>query len=497
MPNKNRRPRVIEKRQDFMVASDADHSDSHGAAEEGTSEGSEALHANAGGTVAAEVEVAATEPAPAGQFMGFGAMLKQWRKAAGVTQPRAARVLGISERKYRSIERGATPRFSQEQCDALAELLRLDSDERHALLLHNVGTYLRAAPAAGQPEVGAALRLLIDQQMPSPTYLSDRNWNILAYNQAMAETWPWVMEPRANLIRWALTTAEGRATYHDWIKHATVFVRMLRFAQTTHGDDADLKKLIEDVKRNPEVRHIWESDTDLVEHRDGHVFLATVPTLDYRTIEIVSHVAYPAIMPDCRFVVMTWVEAGAEVEPEAQRDALGGVRDAWADETHNSAQERDRAQGRIAEADRLRAEDVRTARLIVSSAEQAAAQAGEHGVPLPALSRLMGPDALLTLSPSKRSVLWAVEEGSGRWGVTEVAPATVIARVQREELSGERFVEMKQLVRLALPADPEAASTRIRQLLAVRDVEQHVLREVGKDLPLPDSDPPNVEREAS
>ncbi|MFH9071394.1 helix-turn-helix transcriptional regulator [Streptomyces alboflavus] len=482
-----------------MVANEPGHPDSNGAADEETSSTSTraARRGDQGAARAAETQLVPAEHAPAGQFMGFGAMLKRWRKAAGIKQLAAARALGVSERKYRGVESGATPRFTQEQCHALAELLQLDSEERHALLLHNVGTYLRAAPAEGQPEVGPALRLLIDQQMPSPTYLSDRNWNILAYNQAMAETWPWVMEPRANLIRWALTTAEGRATYHDWHKHATVFVRMLRFAESTHGEDADLKELIEDVKKNPEVRRIWESDEDLVEHRDGHVFLATVPTLDYRTIEIVSHVAYPAIMPDCRFVVMTWVEAGAEVEPDAQRDALGGVRDAWADETHNSAHERGRAQDRIAEAERLRADDARTARRMVSSPAQAAAQAGEGATPLPALSRLMGPDAQLTLSPSKRSVFWAVEESSGLWGVTEVAPTTVIARVPREELSGERLVEMKQLVRLGLPAEPSAAATRIEQLLDERDVEQRVLREIQAELPRPDSDPPSWHGEAA
>ncbi|MFH8991433.1 helix-turn-helix transcriptional regulator [Streptomyces sp. NPDC017940] len=478
-----------------MVAKEPDQPDSNGAAEEGTSDTSAEQHPEAGRASAAETELMPARPTPAGQFIGFGAMLKRWRKAAGVTQPRAARALGISERKLRGIESGATPRFTQEQCDALVELLQLDSEDRHALLLHNVGTYLRSAE--GQPEVGPALRLLIDQQMPSPTYLSDRNWNILAYNTAMAETWPWVMEPKANLIRWALTTAEGRATYHDWHKHATVFVRMLRFAENIHGDDPDLQELIEDVKKNPEVLRIWESDNDFVEHRDGHVFLATVPTLDYKTIEIVSHVAYPAIMPDCRFVVMTWVEAGAEVEPDAQRDALGGVRDAWADETHNGAHERDRALGRIAEADRLRAEDLRTARLLVSSAAQAAAQAGEDAIPLPALSRLMGPDAQLTLSPSKRSVFWAVEESAGQWGVTEVAPTTVIARVPRKELSGERLDEMKQLVRVGLPAEPKAAAARIEQLLGERDIEQRILRDILADLPLPDSDPPNSHDEAA
>lgn len=204
---------------------------------------------------------------------------------------------------------------------------------------------------------------------------------------------------------------------------------MLRFAESTHGDDPDLQELITDVKKTPEVRRIWEADTDFVEHRDGHVFLATVPTLDYGTIEIVSHVANPAIMPDCRFVVMTWVEAGAEVKEDATHDALGGIRDAWAGQTHNTAQEKERAQERITEADRMRAEDVRTSRLLVTSPEEATAKAGADGVPLPAVSQMMGRDAQLTLAPSTRSIIWAVEETPDRWGVTEVAPLTVLARL--------------------------------------------------------------------
>ncbi|MEV5506626.1 helix-turn-helix transcriptional regulator [Streptomyces orinoci] len=440
-------------------------------------------------------EVLAVRPdGVAGQYMGFGAMLKRWRKAAGLIQPTTAKALGISVRTYRNIERGATPRFTRAQCESLAEVLGLDQEERHALLLHNVGTYLRT-PAEGRQEVPSALRLLMDGQMPSPTYLSDRNWNILAYNQAMAELWPWVMEPRANLIRWALTTAEGRATYHDWHKHATVFVRMLRFALTTHGDDADLQELIKDVRRNPDVQHIWESDDDLVEHRDGHVFLATVPTLGWRTIEIVSHVAYPAIMPDCKFVVMTWVEA--EAESDSQRDALGGVRNAWANETHNAQHERDRAQERIAEAERRRAAKVATARLVVENPDKAAAQAGKGGIPLPALSRLVASDCQLTLSPTQRNVVWAVEEAPGEWGVTKVSPATVIARVPRGALQAEARAELKALTRLALPGPRDAAASRIEQLLGELHEEQCLLREIQAELSEPDHLRPGCEDVAS
>ncbi|MEU6670989.1 hypothetical protein [Streptomyces sp. NPDC046727] len=84
------------------------------------------------------------------------------------------------------------------------------------------------------------------------------------------------------------------------------------------------------------------------ETRDGHVFRMYVPTLDWETIEVVNHVLYPASMPDCRFVVITRIEGHGDDE----RDALGGVRDAWATMTANEndvATAQRHAQNRAAE----------------------------------------------------------------------------------------------------------------------------------------------------
>lgn len=330
----------------------------------------------------------------AGQFMGFGALLRRWRKTAGVTQALAAKSLGMGVRTYRKIERGATPpRFTQSQCDSLAALFALDRDERHALLLYNVGTSLTTSSAEGRPELRRALRLLIDQQMPSPTYLCDRYWNIISFNTAMAEWWPWVMEPGANLIRWALTDPEARAQYHDWHQHAAAYVKMLKFAEATNENDAELRQLIDDVKKNPDVRHIWETENELGETRDGHVFRMNVPALGWETVEVVSHVVYPASMPDCRFVVITWVE---DDRADDEHDALGGARNAWAEtsaaERVQAVPARDRTSEGRADAARQRHAHSLTARLILDTAEEAAALAGEDGIPLPVLSRLIGPD---------------------------------------------------------------------------------------------------------
>ncbi|SCK61547.1 MULTISPECIES: helix-turn-helix transcriptional regulator [unclassified Streptomyces] len=445
-----------------MVATAPDQPDSNGAAEEETS------GKGAGGQQ------------PAGQYMGFGALLRRWRRAAGVTQPRAAKALGMGERTYRKIEKGATPpRLTPAQCESLATLLGLDREERHALLLYNIGSNLIPPRGANQPELQQALRLLIDRQMPSPAYLCDRYWNILGFNTAMAEWWPWVMEPGANLILWALTSPEARTQYQDWDMHASAYVKILKFAEATKPDDAELRELIEKVKKDPDVRHVWETEHDMGETRDGHVFRMNVPALDWETVEVVSHVLYPASMPECRFVVITWVEGG-----EDERDALGGARNAWAATTANQddveAAQR-HAQNRVAEdaATRWRREAAALAsRMVVANAEDAAALAGENSIPMPAISKVVGPNAQLTLAPDQRTVVWAVEETAGCWSVTHVSPATVIARVPREAVHGACLDEILQLVRAALPAEADAAAARIGELLEERDTEQRVLREV-------------------
>ncbi|MFE0680616.1 helix-turn-helix transcriptional regulator [Streptomyces sp. NPDC058961] len=432
--------------------------------------------------LALDTEMASEESARqlAGQVMGFSALLRRWRRDARVTQIRAGKALGMGERTYRKIERGAVPpRFTTAQCESLAELLRLDRDERHALLLYNGGSTLVAPPGVGQHELQKALRLLIDRQMPSPAYLCDQHWNIIGFNSAMAEWWPWVMEPGANLIVWALTSPEARAQYQDWDKHASAYVKILKFAEATRRNDPELRELIEKVQKDPDVRHIWETEHDMGETRDGHTFRMNIPTLDWETVEVVSHVLYPASMPECRFVVITWVEGGEE-----ERDALGDVRNAWAAVSAEPADLETaqwHARNRVAEdaITRWRREATSLApRVVVATPEEAVALAGPTSVPMPEISRVMGPDAQLTLASDGDTVVWAVEEVAGSWSVTHVRPATVIARIPRDAVAGACLPELLHLVRAALPAQDDAATARIAQLLEERDTEKRVLREV-------------------
>ncbi|WP_412079385.1 hypothetical protein ACLF6K_36125 [Streptomyces xanthophaeus] len=285
--------------------------------------------------------------------------------------------------------------------------------------------------------------------MPSPAYLSDGTWSILAYNHGMAEWWPWVAEPDANLMRWALLSPEARVQYSDWEKHAEVYVRLLKFALASRSGDKALLRLISDVCADPDVDRIWKTHYDLGADRDGHVFHMNVPALG-ETVEVVSHVLFPASLPECRLVVITWVEGGESNSHSL--DALGGVRDAWA-ERASGVRHDSRDWTRPAEVPR-RSASCRTP-------DEAAALAGSGGVHLPALSRHVGPGVRLTLSPANGSVIWATQE-SGRWAVAEFNASAVVANFPYTG-GPDTTTELDALRRTTLACSRQPAGTKRSQ----------------------------------
>lgn len=375
-----------------------------------------------------------------GQFMGFGALLRQWRRNAGVTQVRAAKALGMGERTYRKIEKGASPpRITKSQFDALASLLNLDRTERHALALHGVGSSVHRSDNRAQ--VPDDIRLLLTRQMPSPAYICDRYWNIIAYNAAMAQWWPWVMEPGANLLRWSLLTQEARVQYHDWRGRAVAAVRMLKFALATSESDTDteLSSLISDVLKNPVVAEIWEADSEIDGFIDGHNFRMTVPALDWQPVSLISHELYPASLPDWRFVVVTWTETG----DERNRTDITG---------RNSAGE-----------EPLLAPPERTS---------------IRGIYLPQLSNILGPGCRLTLSEAERSVAWETEESPGEWFLSTVSPYAILVRLPRTAFK-DAPTEIQALTRAVLPEASSAALEAIEHMTETLHLRIAQLAEVA------------------
>jgi transcriptional regulator with XRE-family HTH domain len=282
------------------------------------------------GTVTADSPTAAESPAvpgptatqatPAVQPLadppeppGLPQLLRGWRARAGgqlnigktLTQADLAARIGMSERWYRDLEAGTLPRLDGRVLSALANTLLLDADERATLYSYALGgTPYAAGPRRAQAAGQAALRELLDRQLPRPAYLADGSWNVLGHNRAMAEWFPWVLRPGANLLRWALTTQEAREQLLDWSGHARMYLAMIRFALAQHPDDAGLRTLFADALRQPDCLELWAGRICVVASRDGHLFRLRLPHVAPEVVEVVAQVLIPARHQSLRMVVL-------------------------------------------------------------------------------------------------------------------------------------------------------------------------------------------------
>jgi transcriptional regulator with XRE-family HTH domain len=132
---------------------------------------------------------------PPAEELGLAVLLRAWRARAGhrlgrgrpLPQVEVAAEVGMSERWYRDLERGATPRLDARTLTALAGALRLCADERATLFLFAAGgePFPAVSPADGADLT--PLRRLLDLQPAQPAYLTDNAVSLCGFlQQSMA-----------------------------------------------------------------------------------------------------------------------------------------------------------------------------------------------------------------------------------------------------------------------------------------------------------------------
>ncbi|MFG2263779.1 helix-turn-helix domain-containing protein [Streptomyces sp. NPDC048720] len=247
------------------------------------------------------------------EFKGLTTLLRAWRLEAGLrlghdkalAQKEVAERAGVSERWYRSLESGGAVSLPPEVLDKLAEALELGPDERLALYSHALSGSSFTRPHAVDDHANtAALMPLIQSTLCVPAYLTDHAWNVIGYNTTMAEWFPWVREPSANLLRWALASPEAREQLLDWREHVGYYLAQLRFALVSWPKDPALNALLGQILRVPECREVWNSRSQVVAYRQGHRFRLNIPAVSSRELTVTSQVLLPAFHPGVRFVVL-------------------------------------------------------------------------------------------------------------------------------------------------------------------------------------------------
>ncbi|KJY41616.1 hypothetical protein VR41_11670 [Streptomyces sp. NRRL B-1568] len=243
--------------------------------------------------------------------VGLAALLRAWRARVGrrmglgkpLPQVEVAAGIGMSERWYRDLERGAMPRLDARTLAALADALRLCPDERATLFLYAAGGEPFPAVSAGSVDL-TPLRRLLRLQPTQPAYLTDNAWNVLAHNEVMAEWFPWVRIPGANLVRWGLTDPEAREQMADWPRHGRAYLAMLRYAMAQYPGHPELAGILRAALADPECRRIWDDGPVIIANRDGHTFRLSIPRFAPHTVDVVAQVLHPVGYPGLRLTFL-------------------------------------------------------------------------------------------------------------------------------------------------------------------------------------------------
>ncbi|MFJ6574153.1 helix-turn-helix domain-containing protein [Streptomyces sp. NPDC091292] len=202
------------------------------------------------------------------------------RRSEGLTQRDVARLTGVSERWYGSLERGKEAAYSADFLDRLSSVLGLSRTERHALYVRAVGhpPALAAVPEAGAAaEMDEVLQKFLDSQAPNPAFVTDLAWNMIGYNGPCVDWLPWAAY-QANQMRWSFLVPEAREQLVNWEQDwARPYLGQIRYERAHHPKNEALRQLERDILAgSPTARKIWDR-REIVEHVDGDLRRLRLP----------------------------------------------------------------------------------------------------------------------------------------------------------------------------------------------------------------------------
>ncbi|WP_370133981.1 helix-turn-helix domain-containing protein [Streptacidiphilus sp. EB103A] len=240
----------------------------------------------------------------------FPGLTVSGRRSNGLTQHDAARLAGVSERWYGSLERGKKAGYSEDFLDRISSALRLSRAERHALYVRAVGhpPALAAVPEAdAAAEMDEVLQQFLDKQAPDPAFVTDFAWNVIGYNEPLREWFPWAAH-QANHMRWAFLRPEAREQLVNWEQDwARPYLGQIRYERGHDPNNEALRTLERDILAgSPVARRIWDR-REMVEHPDGDLRRLRLPY--HRGREVAVRIVALRPMRSNRLRVIVLMEA--------------------------------------------------------------------------------------------------------------------------------------------------------------------------------------------
>ncbi len=197
------------------------------------------------------------------------------RRVSGLRREEVAFLAGMSSDYYAKMERGHLAGVSTEVLAALARALQLDEAETEHLYDLARGaapTPARRRSRAPEPVVRPSLQRFLDTITGTPTWVRNRQMDIVATNPLGRALLSPVFEDRAsrgNNARFTFFNPAARIYYPDWEQGASSIVATLRSDAGRNPHDKGLTDLIgELVTRSDDFRLRWAAH-DVRYHRTG------------------------------------------------------------------------------------------------------------------------------------------------------------------------------------------------------------------------------------
>jgi transcriptional regulator with XRE-family HTH domain len=223
------------------------------------------------------------------------------RRTSGLRREELASLAGVTVSWLAKLEQGQAHAVSSEVLGSLGRALRLTEAERdHLFALAGFRTAEHDVDAI----VTDALRALLDELEPSPAYLLDRCWNIIAWNQAEAALFPGLLTRRGepNLLELVFMDDGLRHLMADHDEELVRLVSQFRLHRTDWPDDPHIEALVDRLRTSsPDFAALWEA-------KDVAPFVTTRRLFDHPTagrLELDHHRLAVLDQPGLQLVVYT------------------------------------------------------------------------------------------------------------------------------------------------------------------------------------------------
>ncbi|WP_308406858.1 MmyB family transcriptional regulator [Streptomyces sudanensis] len=199
---------------------------------------------------------------------GLSRPSRQGRRAPGLSQAQVDHLLHRAPDTYGRLESGRYPNPPVDLLEGVARLLGMNEQEWVALWRYALGQDPPGPLDARSGEVVPGVWRSALDGISHMAYVSDRSWNLLAYNGAFAALFPGRRVP-SNVMRWMAVEPEARSVLRHWETWwAPLVLPQLRAAIAADPEDPTLRGIEKEVLDDPVAAGVYGSASAYV-HPQG------------------------------------------------------------------------------------------------------------------------------------------------------------------------------------------------------------------------------------